>query len=776
LSSPDYTSEIPLTVRYHHEAIDKIIQCVEQATYCAVLGPRLCGKTVLLRFVENQLTETLGWTCLYIDLKEIRASTQANFFADLISQTADLIHQQTGQVPPQPEPFLASSAVFRGFLMEILEVLQLDLVMIVDSLDVIPTDLAQALLTSLRAAYMDQQSLDYNLTVVVSGALSLATLTVGESSPFRGIARRVFVGDLSADHSRALIAEYLESKGVSYTRQAQQRLLDATSGDTYLIRQLCQYCVEAIHQKPNPRLGARTVDRVTRAFLRRDVYQYAPLLEAVRLIEENPDLLRCLLVLLELDTVPKSQLPLPLSPDLDPLYLTGVVEQVDGDYYRMQNTIYRYFLAEHFKPGRVGHILSMAGLWDAALDYLESGIAAGDLQSRADLLPATIQSIYAAQDLAQAAHFLSRGLIAGFGACEIQVWYTFPGENRLHLIANAGEDADPGLWTNPEMSLQADRLEARAFRQSAVLRGGESRQSVQRAVPLLIPGRNPVGVVMVRDESPSDQASDQRERDLQLIGYLNQAARALQVVGNRRQELALAGRMQASLMPETLPDTPGWQLSATWRPARETSGDFYDFIDFNDGRLGVILADVTDKGMGAALYMALSRTLLRTYADEHPDRPGLVMRAANQRMLADTHGGLFTTLFYGLLDTQSGVLTYCNAGHPPPYRLSTNQHQKPEALHRTGMPLGISPEATWSEGQIQLVPGDLLLLYTDGLIETHNSDNELFGDNRMLEISTSLKHRSARHVQDALVSEVRAFTGNEQQFDDLTLVLIKRDK
>jgi Cdc6-like AAA superfamily ATPase len=165
LSGPDYASEIPLTVRYHREAIDKIIQCVEQATYCAVLGPRLCGKTVLLRYVAQTLTESFGWTCLYIDLKQISASTQANFFADLISQTAQLIHHQTGQVLPQPELFLASSAVFRGFLMESLESLHLDLVLIVDSLDVIPTDLAQALLTCLRAAYMDQQSIDYNLIV-----------------------------------------------------------------------------------------------------------------------------------------------------------------------------------------------------------------------------------------------------------------------------------------------------------------------------------------------------------------------------------------------------------------------------------------------------------------------------------------------------------------------------------------------------------------------------------------------------------------------------------
>jgi serine phosphatase RsbU (regulator of sigma subunit) len=657
-----------------------------------------------------------------------------------------------------------------------LDALQRDLVLIIDNLDAIPTDLVQALLTSLRAAFMDQQSLNYRITVVVSGALSLATLTLGEASPFRGIARRVFVGDLSEKQSRDLIAEYLAAEGVDFTRQAQERMLSATRGDAYLIRELCQRCVEAVPTAPNPRLGAKNVNRVTRAFLRSDVYQYAPLLDAVRLIEENPELLRYILMLLEQDTIPKAELPLPLSPDLDPLYLTGVVEQVDGHSYRLQNTIYRQFLAEHFRPGRVGHMFSMAGLWDEALDYLELDVKSGDSRSRGDLLPATVQSMYAAKDLAQAAYFLTRGLLAGFAAREIQVWYALPGESRLRLIGNAGESADPALWSNPEMDLKDDRLEARAYRQAAVLRGGESQKSVQRAIPLIIPGRDPVGVVMVRDDLNDDQVGEQREGDLQLISFLNQAARALQTVGTRRQELTLAGRMQTGLLPENPPSVPDWQITAIWRPARETSGDFYDFIEFSDGRIGVVLADVADKGMGAALYMALSRTLIRTYADEYPDKPEFVLRAANQRILADTHGGLFIPMFYGLLDPNSGILTYCNAGHHPPYHLMSHEGNKLEELSRTGIPLGVSLEASWDGEVVQLSPGDLLLLYTDGVVDAHNSDQELFGTRRMLEIAISLKHRSAHHMQDAILSEVRAFAGNEQQFDDITLVLIKRER
>jgi hypothetical protein len=657
--------------------------------------------------------------------------------------------------------------------MESLDAMGRDLALIIDNLDAVPTDLVQALLTSLRAAYMDQQSRDHHLTVVVSGALSMATLTVGESSPFRGIARRVFVGDLSESQSRDLIAEYLNAEGVTATSQAHERLLDATRGDAYLIRKLCRRCVEATGSSREARLGPRVVNQVTRAFLREDVYEYAPLLEAVRLIEENPDLLHCIVALLEVDEVPKAELPLPLSPDLDPLYLTGVVEQVHGDRYRLQNRIYRRFLKEHFRPGRIGHMLSMAGLWDEALDFLEAGIQRGDPHSLSDLLPATIQSMYAARDLTQAGYFLTRGLLAGFGGHEIQVWYAPPGENRLLLIGNGGEGSNPELWSQPEIQLQADRIETRAFRQAVTLRGGESHMSIQRAIPLSIPGGSPVGVVVVRDPTPGRTARDQREREWQLVSFLNQAARALQAMGVRRQELTLAGRMQASLLPETTPDAAGWQITAIWRPAREISGDFYDFIEFEDGRIGFVLADVTDKGMGAALYMALSRTLLRTYAAEHPDRPDLVLHMANQRMLADTHGGLFIPLFYGLLNPESGALAYCNAGHHPPF-IQRGEKDRPEQLSRTGIPLGVSLDAEWGTGVAQLAPGDLLLLYTDGVVEAHNAKRELFGASRMLAIASSLQHRSARHVQDALISAVRAFAGNEGQFDDLTLVLIRR--
>ena len=213
----------PAIVRYNRDAVEQIVQCVRDGTYCAVLGPRLSGKTVLLRYVEEVLTQSLGWTCIYVDLHTLGALTLQGFFADLIDFIAGRVEDLAGPKLSVPEASLASSAVFRGFLEDAVAALGRDLVLIIEHLEAVPTDLIQALLTSLRAAFMDQQTHQHGVMVVVSGALSLAALTVGESSPFRGIARRVFVGDLSKEQSSALIAELLAAEGVTLTRRARRR-------------------------------------------------------------------------------------------------------------------------------------------------------------------------------------------------------------------------------------------------------------------------------------------------------------------------------------------------------------------------------------------------------------------------------------------------------------------------------------------------------------------------------------------------------------------------
>ena len=766
----------PTTAGYHREAIEQITQCVEERVYCALLGPRLCGKTLLLRFIEQDLAQLLGWTCVYIDLHNIRTTTQQVFFADLIRMTAQQLTEKTGRTLALPDENLASSAGYRAFLSDSLETLGCDLLLMFDPLEALPTDLVQALLTSLRAAYMDQQMKENQLTVVVSGALSLATSTVGESSPFRGIARRVFIGDLSESDSETLILDFLREDGISATNPAIQKLVSATSGDVYLIRQITQYCSERVRSRTSSRLRSRDVDLIINRFLRKDVFHYAPLIEAIWLIEEDPDLLQGILQLLAEDSVPRSALPLPLSPDLDPLYLTGVVEKIEPDQYRLQNLIYHQFLKHHFSPDRVGRVLAMAGRWESAIDYLESSILQDSQGFRSDLLPATINSMYASQDLSQAVHFLQRGLSAAFGIGKSQIWLRLPGTDRLRSIGSGDltRGSEPG--NDQEIPVAADRLEARAYRTQVAIRGQEEQESILRAFPLMVPGSQPIGVLTISEQLTNQPQVDLRERDLQMTGFLNQATRALHAVRLRRQELTLAGRVQASLLPDRPPEIPGWQIAATWKPARETSGDFYDFVPLPKGRIGIVIADVVDKGMGAALLMALSRTLIRTYAIEFPNHPEHLLQVTNQRILTDIDAGMFVTLFYGVLDPATGLLTYSNAGHPPPYLFTPGSNPGTSALSGSGMPLGVSEEANWLQGIQEIPPGAMLLLYTDGVIDAQNPQGEFLGEEGMLNIIQSQIGQSASRVQETLLSTLGDFAGAEPQIDDITLMTLVRDQ
>jgi serine phosphatase RsbU (regulator of sigma subunit)/DNA-binding NarL/FixJ family response regulator len=265
---------------------------------------------------------------------------------------------------------------------------------------------------------------------------------------------------------------------------------------------------------------------------------------------------------------------------------------------------------------------------------------------------------------------------------------------------------------------------------------------------------------------PSRPSSEHELETLRLIAADHQK------VG---QELALAGEIQASFLPGVVPDVAGWQLTARLEPARETAGDFFDFIPLPDGRLGMLVADVAGKGMGAALYMALSRTLIRTYAAEYHVRPDLVLSATNDRILMDTRASLFVTVFYGILDPASGTLTYCNAGHNPPYLLRAQDGGSAQELGGTGIPLGIEHDVAWHQDAVPLAPGDALLLYTDGITEAQDRQQMFFGEERLLQVAQANLGRSARDMQDVLIGEVRSFADDAPQSDDITLMVLVRD-
>ena len=242
------------------------------------------------------------------------------------------------------------------------------------------------------------------------------------------------------------------------------------------------------------------------------------------------------------------------------------------------------------------------------------------------------------------------------------------------------------------------------------------------------------------------------------------------------RELALAGEVQTSFLPRELPELPGWQISVTLEPARETSGDYYDFIPLPNARLGIVVADVTGKGAGAALYMALSCTLIRTFAAQYPAQPELVFSAVNRRILEDTNSNQFVTVFYGILDPATGTLVYCNAGQWPPYLIGPQNAQDVQKLIRTGAPLGIFEDKTWEQGVVQLAPGDALVLYSDGITEAHNLQREIFDEERLLDVAQANIGRSAQEMLDAIMLKLHEFVGDAPQSDDIALVVLVRER
>jgi serine phosphatase RsbU (regulator of sigma subunit)/anti-sigma regulatory factor (Ser/Thr protein kinase) len=234
------------------------------------------------------------------------------------------------------------------------------------------------------------------------------------------------------------------------------------------------------------------------------------------------------------------------------------------------------------------------------------------------------------------------------------------------------------------------------------------------------------------------------------------------------QEMRVARIIQQTLLPKELPSLDGWHISAHYQPARAVGGDFYDFLPFSDGRLGIFVGDVTDKGVPAALVMATTRSILRTAAERYVS-PGKVLERANDMLCPDIPNNMFVTCLYALLDPVNRMMCFANAGHNLPYRRSG---QEIDELKARGMPLGLMEGMRYEEKEVILHPGETILLLSDGLPEAHNPDKEMFGFPRLKELLK--KHDGNDNLIDYLLRELAGFTGPAwEQEDDVTFVTLE---
>ena len=293
-----------------------------------------------------------------------------------------------------------------------------------------------------------------------------------------------------------------------------------------------------------------------------------------------------------------------------------------------------------------------------------------------------------------------------------------------------------------------------------------------------------VGALVVGTSSQNGRALSARRLNI-LNGIAHQAATA--VVNHQlykeaaersrlEQELSVAHEIQASLIPPGNPAIPGCSVASCWLAARQVSGDFYDFLQLANGNWGIVVADVADKGVPAALFMALSRTILRTVAFSitfsHANPADVLMRV-NEIIINDAQSDLFVTLFYAVWQPQTRSLAYANAGHNPPLLL--RQSGKTHLLSGDGIALGVLPNAKIQGRIIPIHPGDTLLIYTDGITEALNEDYDEFGMSRLHLTAETYKRRSAHEIMQAVVRAVKDHAGDTPQFDDLTLVVMKHE-
>ena len=259
-------------------------------------------------------------------------------------------------------------------------------------------------------------------------------------------------------------------------------------------------------------------------------------------------------------------------------------------------------------------------------------------------------------------------------------------------------------------------------------------------------------------------------RVAQLVRQLvRQQTAELQARERMEQELAVAQLIQRQFLPRELPRFAGWRIAAHYQPAKAVGGDFYDFIELPDGRVGLVCGDVTGKGVPAALVMATTHSILRGDAPQLV-APGQVLRRANQLLLDDIPPQMFVTCLYGVLDPATGRLRYANAGHNPPYMHTGNGVVE---LRATGMPLGLLPDMSYEEKEATLGPGDILLLHSDGLAEAHNPERQMFGFPRLAALVAGC--RDGQELIDRLLGELEGFTGpGWEQEDDITLVAVQR--
>ncbi|MDX9992715.1 MAG: GAF domain-containing protein [Anaerolineales bacterium] len=499
----------------------------------------------------------------------------------------------------------------------------------------------------------------------------------------------------------------------------------------------------------------------------------------------------------------------------EPVGPSGLIGGFDDDYssiaapLRIGEQAVGVLTLAHHTPGRYGHeahamTTTFASYAAVAIENARLYDSAQEQAYASAALLQVAQAVVSLSDLDEILGTIVRILpmLVGVERAAIYTWdeatlsfhparaYNLPAEAASLFWRNLSADEFPMLSaaiTQAEPALSAEahlgaenwlNLQPLFGEEAEVLHYSEDR--LLMSFPLSVKGEA-FGVLLV-EEALGGRRFRNRRIEI-LTGVAQQIALAIQndlfqqeTVARERleTEVQFARQIQKTFIPESLPEHDNWEISARWRTARQVGGDFYDVFDLPNGQIGLFIADIADKGIPAALFMALTRTLIRAAVLETVS-PAQALHRVNELLYPDCQQGMFVTAVYGVIDQQSGQFTYANAGHNPPVWVRNDQSPATlEILSRTGMALGVIEDFEITERVIQLACGDLLVLYTDGVTEAFAPNEEMFGEERLYEILRKARHSSAFEVLDAIENEVNQFMDTLPASDDITMLAVRR--
>jgi sigma-B regulation protein RsbU (phosphoserine phosphatase) len=496
----------------------------------------------------------------------------------------------------------------------------------------------------------------------------------------------------------------------------------------------------------------------------------------------------------------------------DPIWITGLTAGYEQDYsalavpLRVGDQPYGVMTLAHSTPGRYGHesqvmTTTFASYAAVAIENARLYDTAQEQAYASAALLQVAQAVVSLNDLDEILGTIIRIMPILVGV-ERAALYRWDVEKEIFLPSQhygLGEEDEKFFWERTfargefafldscrdATGLMACQLDPNGQRGLPAWLSLDPNQEANLGSPSAFLFAVPIAVkdalygVMLIEEAAGGLRF--RARRLEIItGIAQQAALAIQndllqkemVVRERLEtEVQLARQIQQTFIPESLPQFDDWELAARWKTARQVGGDFYDVFDLPDKRLGLFIADVADKGVPAALFMALTRTLVRAAVIENTS-PAEAMKRVNELLMPDTRQGMFVTGVYAVLDMEKNELTYVNAGHNPPLWIKPDGNI--ERLTRTAIALGVVTGEPVEQRTIKLESGDSLLLYTDGLTESFNAEGDFFGEERLLEAIRCDHCSSASDLLDAVEKTLLNFVQDMPPADDLTMLVLRR--